>query len=185
MKTDKTKIIGIVVLSVFLLFLSSCTKRYIITTEMEKPIDIGTTCSIGQIADELPIGIEEEDKPSLEDVEKLKSFIVEELNKKDALIAHIAKHNTRYEINGSILEFKKGSGALRFFIGFGAGSARLVTHLQLIDKNSGNVIFAGNFTSTVSDGLVDGEKIFRQTAKDFTSQLFKQLKKLGVEVHKI
>ena len=91
--------------------------------------------------------------------------------------------DAQYVIEGSILQFKKGSGLVRALIGFGIGSAKVTTELKLIRRakspeEQDKVIFAGNFKQTVSDWLESGDKIFERVAKDFAKVLKKRMKKI-------
>ncbi len=177
-------IISFLVLVSLLVLVSGCSKRFIVTTPMEMPIETGRKCAIGTITDELPLDFDASSKPKEEDIEKLKMFLVAEINKKDALNAFLSLGNSKYIIDGSILDFKKGSGLVRAFIGFGIGDAKITTNLRLRDRETGEILFGGNFTSRVSDYKISGEEIFKQVAKDFSNQLHIELKTMGVEVRK-
>ena len=76
-----------------------------------------------------------------------------------------------YEVRGSILEYKRGSGFLRFMIGFGAGSAKVVTELSLVDLGDGGTVFSGNFEGTVGSWGESGEAMYKRVAKDFRKAL--------------
>lgn len=168
--------IGLLLLMVLLM--SGCVKRYVVTTHLKQPLEESSNTLIGAFSDDLPIDMKAEDKPSIEDVNKFKNYIIEEINDRGLLMADLDVQHPRYEIVGSIFEFKKGSGALRFFIGFGAGKAKLVAELKLKDVTNGEVIFAGNFKSETSSWADSGEKIFREIARDFAKELEKQQNKI-------
>ncbi len=85
----------------------------------------------------------------------------------------------RYEITGSILGYKAGSGFLRFMIGFGAGSAKMLTHLELRDTTNDQTIFGGNFEGTVKSWAESGSEMFKRVARDFSKELEKQFKSPG------
>jgi curli biogenesis system outer membrane secretion channel CsgG len=89
-----------------------------------------------------------------------------------------ADEGANLEVTGSILEYKKGSGWLRFFIGFGAGNAVVNTELRLVDASSGKLLFSGNFKQKVSGWGETGDATWKRIAKDFAKALEKQNKKL-------
>lgn len=171
--------ITIALLLVTVLLMAGCVKRYVVTTHLTQPLEESANTRIGTFSDDLPIDMKAEDKPSMEDIAKFKNYIIEEINDKGLLIADLDVTKPRYEVVGSIFEFKKGSGALRFFIGFGAGKAKLVAELKLVDMTTGKVLFAGNFKSETSSWSESGEKIFRQIAQDFAKELEKQQSKIN------
>ena len=166
-----------VILSGILLF-SGCT-HYKITQRLEQPIKKPSNCSIGEIEDKLPTDFDEDDKPALEHIEKFRDYLKTELEKKDIFqTVQLMNLELEYEVVGGILDFKKGSGFVRFLIGFGAGSAKLTIELKLKDRNTGEILFAGNFKQEVSSYLESGDMIFKRIAQDFAKELEKQIKKL-------
>lgn len=82
-----------------------------------------------------------------------------------------------YEVSGAVMDYQNGSWAGRFFIGFGVGNAKFSTNLKLINKFTGEALFAGNFTRTVS-GIESGSETYKRIAKDFARAFEKQYKKL-------
>lgn len=168
-----------VLLVLSLLFIWGCTKPYVITTDLEASIGRTETCTIGAITDELPIDTEESKKPTLETIGMLKGYLIAELSKRNLMkLGVLGESSARYEVTGSILSYKKGSGFMRFLFGFGVGAAKVVTNLKLTDQQSGTVIFAGNFTGQVSDWTESGNKMLERVAKDFAKQLDNRLKKI-------
>jgi hypothetical protein len=155
--------------------------KYKITHELESPIPIMNTCKIGSIVDELPAETPEHERPSWEDISTLENYLMEEFDKREIMKLLGSSAETDFEIQGSILEYKKGSGVLRFFIGFGAGNAKVLLNLKLVNMSDGATVFGGNFSGTVSSWEESGDKIFKQVSKDFTKQLEKRLKKLRKE----
>jgi len=156
---------------------SACAHNYKVTTNLEQPVNELSICNIGEIRDEL--WSLEEDKPTLEHIEKFRSYLKEELEKEGVFKSILIMNpEASYEVTGSLHDFKKGSGAVRFFVGFGAGKAKLDTSLKLIDKKTGETLFAGNFKQTVGSWMESGDEIFRRVAHDFAKELKKQIKKL-------
>jgi hypothetical protein len=163
------------------LILFGCA-NYKITHELEQPIDRAGVCYIGEIHDELPLDLEEEDKPSLDKIDMFRDYLRIKLQEKGIFRAiDLMSPQGEYEVTGGLLEFKKGSGVARFFIGFGVGNARLTARLSLLDRNTGQVLFAGTFKQEVSSWAEEGDLIFERAANDFAKALEKQLKKLERE----
>jgi len=174
----KTCLVLLAILSGIILF-SACA-HYKVTKNLEQPVEDIAVCNIGEIRDELPVGFEEEDKPTLEHIEKFRSYLKTELEKEGVFKSILIMNpESPYEVTGSVLDFKKGSGVVRFFVGFGAGNAKLTASLKLIDKNTGEILFAGNFKQTVGSYMESGDKMFQRVAHDFAKELKKQIKKLG------
>jgi len=165
--------------AVLLMLLVGCTKPYVITRDLEEPVYPRTTCSIGLIDDELPLDMDEDQKPSMENIYEFKEALREELLKTEVFdYVEIGTDKADYEVNGALMDYKKGSWAGRFFIGFGVGNAKFSTNLKLIDKATGNPLFAGNFTRTISGWGESGSDSYKKIAKDFAKAFKKQLKKL-------
>ncbi|MCH7946800.1 MAG: DUF4410 domain-containing protein [candidate division Zixibacteria bacterium] len=167
-----------------MLIAGGCAKNYRITHELEAPIDRIAIATIGEIVDMLPEDFDEGKKPTTEQIDAFKSHLTEQLRKKE-IFASVAydEPDAQYVVEGSILQFKKGSGLVRALIGFGIGSAKVTTELRLIRRakspeEQDEVIFAGNFKQTVSDWIESGDKIFERVAKDFAKVLKKRMKKI-------
>ncbi|MCK4415245.1 MAG: DUF4410 domain-containing protein [Candidatus Eisenbacteria sp.] len=163
---------------VFVLAALSGCAQYRITQDLTQPIEQPANCSIGEIGDGLPVDMAAEDRPSLENIGKLKNYLREKLGKKKVFASVMASDpNAGYEVVGAVLEYKKGSGCVRYIGLFGAGNAKLTVELRLIDKKSGDVLFAGNFKQKVSSWMESGAKTFERVADDFAKALEKQWKK--------
>lgn len=165
-------------LALLALLVSGCAKNYVITTNLEAPLARHSACSVGAIIDELPADTEASKKPSAEAIQKFKNRIQEQIYDQRVFDHTNGSDSAVYEVTGSILEYAKGSGALRFFIGFGAGSAKITTNLKMTNTRTGQTIFAGNFKGEVSNWGDSGDKMFEQVAKAFAKELRKQQKKL-------
>jgi curli biogenesis system outer membrane secretion channel CsgG len=137
-------------------------------------------CAIGNIDNDLPAGIEIEKMPTIEEIEKLKNCLWNEVANKNLFIHVDDNANTRrYVVRGSILEFKRGNGMLRFLFGiFANANAKLVANLELVDSISGDVVFAGNFRGEVSSWMMPGEEMYKIVAKSFAKALDKDNKKI-------
>lgn len=166
-----------VLLSLVIVLVAGCTP-YVVTTPLKEPLENDGICCIGSITDELPIDMEEEDKPTLEEIEKFKDHLYNEINRKGVLeMAGCGGSDTRYEVSGSVIEFKRGSGVARFVIGFGVGNAKMVTSLRLVDVVNDQTVFAGNFPAQVSDWMTKSDEIFKTIARNFAKAVEKQQKK--------
>jgi hypothetical protein len=152
--------------------------KYKITQPLEEVVPRMSGCRIGDITDQLLANFDEEKKPTLEHITKFKIYLKEELEKRDIFrILGSASSEAQYEVSGGILDFKQGSGIVRWLVGFGAGSAKVTVDLRLKDLKSGQVLFAGNFKQTVSSWMESGDKTFQRVASDFAKVLQKQIKK--------
>lgn len=156
-----------------------CTKTYLVTQPLETPLATPPTCSIGEFADGLPLDMPPEDKPDLEHIQKFREFIFNSLQKEGCVevFEGDAQHGT-YEVNGTILEFKRGSGFLRFLFGAFAGTGELTVFMQLVDVKTKDQVFAGNFTEKVTSYMESGDKTFERIAQKFAKELRKQQEKL-------
>lgn len=168
------------------LMITGCTKRYALTHNLEEPLPGGPTCYIGEMKDDLPADFSPEKKPSLEDIEKFKRFLCEALADKEFFSVASAANpvGMKYVLTGSIYDYKKGSGFLRFLFGAWAGAAKVTVGLQLAEQQSGQVIFAGNFTGAVTSGSESGDEMFKRLSKDFAKALRKQSEKRAKEAEK-
>lgn len=161
------------------LLVIGCTKPYSILIELEQPLKATSNCYIGEIEDGMAFDVDEEDKPSLEDMTKFRNYIAEYLVKKEIFgFANASEQDSEYEVVGSLIEYKKGSGVMRFLFGLFGGTARMTVTLGLIDKSTNLTIFSGNFTRTVTSGYESGSTMYKNIAKDFAKALKKQIKNL-------
>jgi hypothetical protein len=169
---------GFLVLCLIIL-MTGCTKRYLITDELSDPLIDEPACSIGPVTDELPIGFDEADKPAVETIDRFKDYIYEELAKREIFSAlHRGSGMGDYEVTGGILDYKKGSGFLRFMFGAWAGGAKVTVSLRLVNTRTNKTEFGGDFTGSVTHWAEKGEQMFKQVAVDFAKQLEKQIKNL-------
>jgi hypothetical protein len=172
-------IVLILISIVFIVFIG-CSKPYVITRNLDYSIEPQQSCSIGNIVDELPVDFDAEDKPTAENIMQLKIKLEEYLAKKDIYeIIRLDFPDADFEVTGAILDYKKGSGFLRFLFGAWAGAARVTVALDLTDNYTGDIIFSGNFYGTVTQWTESGDMIFNQVALNFAKALKKELKKLA------
>jgi hypothetical protein len=60
-------------------------------------------------------------------------------------------------LEGTVIEYKKGSQAKRYLVGFGAGKTKVVAHVKFIDKATGNVVFEKDVDGKVVLGFLGGK----------------------------
>jgi len=160
--------------AVVALGVSGCAKMYVITHPLAAPLAQPVTIAIGEIGDELPADLAAK-KPRPEDFQKLRLRLIEAIAGCKSVQVVEAGDQALYEVQGSFLEYARGSGAARFFIGFGVGNARVTLGLRLLERASGATLFAGNFKGEVASWAESGDAMFRQVASDFAKELAKQL----------
>jgi hypothetical protein len=157
-------------------------KSYVVTTPLSGVTERPTQVWIGDVQDNLPSDVEMDKKPTPEDIAKFQTYLREEIRARKRLQMDIAADSGAccYEVRAALLEYTKGSGALRFLIGFGAGKASMTTQLKLVDTRSGETVFAGNFIGKVTGSLESGSSMFRQVSRDFAKALDRGLSAHGV-----
>ena len=158
-----------------------CAKNYVVTTDLAEPLQVPVQFRIGSVTDQLPSTEELKNKPSAEDIEKFKRYIVEELNKADLDFQAAQEGVATYEVTGGITQYKKGSGVVRFIGLFGAGNARAVVELKLVKIVDGAVVFGGNFEGVVSSWAEGGDQMFKRIAHDFAKEIQKQHKAMATQ----
>jgi hypothetical protein len=180
MKTIFLRTARILGLCVLLALAVGCAKRFVITHELDQPLVAAPICTIADIRDEFPAEFPAGKKPSIEDIGKFKGYLAEALIKDKFFIdaGPLGSKESHYELSGAILDYKKGSGTLRFLFGAFAGAAKVTVTLELKEVKSNAVVYSGNFTGSVTDWGTSGIKMFEQISKDFTKDLKKKNKKL-------
>jgi len=176
--------LSIALVGLLIALVVGCTQPYRITQELQGPIHNEVGCSVGVIGDELPIDVETDKKPTEEQIEKFRSYLEKQLSGSDLFsgvgvtpAGGAEAHG--YEVSGGIIEYKRGSGFIRFLIAFGVGDAKLTVRLALVDRENGQTVFEANFKRVVSDWMQSGDKTFEMVAKDFVSALKKEMKRIN------
>ena len=154
---------------------TGCATQYRVTHELEEYVNLDKGVFIEPIVDGLPADIDPDSRPSPEDLQKLVNYIGAKLY--NELRAPIGTNNSSYTISGTILDYKKGSGLLRFLFGF-LGNAKVTVELKLTETATGETIFAANFKQTVTNWEESGDKMFERVASDFAKAIKKRLKNL-------
>ncbi|MDD5425152.1 MAG: DUF4410 domain-containing protein [candidate division Zixibacteria bacterium] len=173
------KYMSAVILAIAFL-VSGCGQRYAITHNLEETFPGSSTCKIGYILDELPGNFPDDKKPSMEDIDKFKGYLKDALLKAELFDMKDESGNLYdYEVNGRLIDYKKGSGFLRFMFGAWAGKAKVTVALKIVEKVNNTEIFAGNFTGEVTSEFESGLEMFKRVAKDFAAALKKEFKRLN------
>ncbi|MFO7654140.1 MAG: DUF4410 domain-containing protein [Candidatus Krumholzibacteriia bacterium] len=160
--------------AVLSLALTGCTPSYVITQGLDESFSSPSTFRMGTFEDNLPSDTALDDRPTAEDIALFRTYLQTEVAKDYDLGLQMEEgDDCVYELRGSILDYKRGSGFLRFFVGFGAGSAKVVTELTLVDLRDGHTVFAGNFEGQVQRWSESGDQMFKRVAKDFRKALKK------------
>lgn len=149
-----------------------CGKPYSIDQPLEERLTKPSTVKVGSFVDQLPIGTPEDKKPTIDDITRFREVIENRLE--ETKLFHVADTNQTYEVRGAILEYKRGSGFLRFLFGAMAGSAKIYTHLELVDTRTNRAVFGGTFSGAVVSWQESGAAMYDRVAKDFAKQLKKQ-----------
>jgi hypothetical protein len=63
------------------------------------------------------------------------------------------------KLSGAIKEFKKGSRAKRYLIGFGAGKTKIAAHVRFTDRETGEVLFEDDVDGKVVIGAFGGDSM--------------------------
>jgi hypothetical protein len=161
------------------LAVSGCAKNYVITTDLSDPLADQACVQITEVRDLLPEDTDPDNRPTAEDVAKFKTYLAEEFAAREELAMAVSDAGCPYEVQSSLLSYKKGSGFMRFLIGFGAGNSKVVTELKMVDTRDGSTVFAGNFTGEVASWTDTGDKMFKTVSRTFTKQLEKRVQKLA------
>jgi len=79
-------------------------------------------------------------------------------------------------LEGEVIEFKAGSQAMRYFVGFGAGMTKVVAHVKFIDPTTNTVVYEDNVDGKVAIGLLGGSSpgATRGLAKEVASKAAKR-----------
>ena len=61
------------------------------------------------------------------------------------------------QVTGTIIEYKAGSQAKRYFIGFGAGKTKIIVHAKFVDKATGQVVLERDVQGRIEWGVFGGD----------------------------
>lgn len=161
------------------LILAQGCATYRVTQELERSVYRGS-CKVAPIADALPAEMDEEDRPKNSEIGQLLTTLESEL-RKTGIFSSVEPFNdsSLYVVKATILTFKRGSGAVRALIGFGLGDAKITVDIKLIERHTESVLFAGNFSQTISDWTEEGHKMYGKIARDFANALKTRVEDFG------
>lgn len=152
-----------------------CTSQYAITHPIRIDANAPLILCVAPIELALPLDTLESQKPRPEEVLQLEHFIQADLVRTGFTVRdRDSGRPVPFRVEGSILEFRRGAGVVRFFVGFGLGNAKTVARLKLVEASTGRVVFAGNFTGIVS-GWSYGEDALRRVASMFARELMREM----------
>jgi len=147
-----------------------CVSQFAITQPLEANFPRPLVVSIGDIGVAVPLDTQAGKKPGQEELQMFERFLYQELAKAGIPMAQPgAKNPATLQVQGSLIEFKRGNGFARFFVG-PVAAASVTANLRLVEPDSGRVVFAGNFVGVVA-GWSFGEEAFRRAATGFAAAL--------------
>ena len=141
------------------------------TIRLARPINATATWSIGAITDGLPAVIPSENRPTQAHLtavgEKLRSRIEQaRVFEKPADSA-----NGELEVRANVIEYIKGSPMTHYLVTPLAGDAVVVAELQVRDRATGEVLYAGNFRGVGPDWIDSGATFIDNLAYTFAQAL--------------
>lgn len=108
-----------------------------------------------------------------QDADHLAGIIQDRLRNRLKQSGLFDKAGRKLGIRGRLVTVDSGSRAARYFIGFGAGTGRVVAEVSLLDE-SGSMIAKGSAFGTVSGGLFGGS--FDAAGKQVADSVFNFIK---------
>jgi len=83
------------------------------------------------------------------------------------------------QLGGTVIHYDKGNRAMRYIVGFGAGKTKVVAHIKITDKSTGELIFEDDVDGKVIMGGMGGdslgatEGLAKEVAKKIKKEFFK------------
>lgn len=83
------------------------------------------------------------------------------------------------KLDGTVIHYDKGNRAMRYIVGFGAGKTKVVAHIKITDKSTGELIFEDDVDGKVIMGGMGGdslgatEGLAKEVAKKIKKEFFK------------
>lgn len=129
--------------------------------------------------DELPIAQDDKNRPNLEQVQKFREFVIKALKNRNVFTTIDSLGDGDFEVRSSLVEFEKGDAMSRFLFGgiFGK-SGVMIVHMELLDRKTSSIIFAGNFRAKATSWMETSGSSFQYVAIDFANALNKDLRGL-------
>lgn len=82
-------------------------------------------------------------------------------------------------LRSTVVSHDKGNRAARYLIGMGAGAAKMIMRIELIDKQTGKKIAETDIRNEMKGGLFGGSADARKMGRDMGKGVSKFLKKRG------
>jgi hypothetical protein len=117
-----------------------------------------------------------------EEVLSIQEALVERLQKKKVMPEVTFKTDATDRVmlvNSTITRFDTGSQAARYFVGFGAGVAKMVMHVALVDKGTGTTIAETDVQNKIRGGFFGGSANARNMGKEIAKGVEKFIRKKG------
>lgn len=154
---------------------AGCSRQLVITQPFNVASEAPLILNVAPIGLALPLDTRESAKPRPEELLRLQQLIHAELMRASLTTAPDDRgRSVTYEVQGSIVAFKRGNGLVRFFGAFGLGTARTIAHLRIVELSTGQVVFAGNFVGVVA-GWSFGERALHQIARMFVGSFVREM----------
>jgi len=162
------------------LLVAGCATPYTIVHDLDTPVGKTASFAVTSIADNLRVDIDPADRPTQEQMDRLRSEIAAAIEDLDEIqwSATESAMAADYEIRGRLVDFAPGNGLLRFLVGFGAGSARITIVLELYSAWDDRVIFTGRYEDYVVSWAEGGDAMYARIAKAFAQHIEDQQEKL-------
>ncbi len=166
-------------IAALLLVCTSCSTRFTISQHLDTSITQSEKVIVTLMKDELPNAQEDKNRPNLEQVQKFREFVIKALKNRNVFSTIDSLGDGDFEVRSSLVEFEKGDAMSRFLFGgiFGK-SGVMIVHMQLVNRQSGTVVFAGNFRAKATSWMETSGSSFQYVAIDFANALNKDLKGL-------
>lgn len=89
------------------------------------------------------------------------------------VVRNIQQNDSVLVLDGVVISFEKGSRALRYFVGFGAGKAYCTIQSTFTNKETGEVVLKANFDGELSMSVFGGspERAVKSVVKAYIKYL--------------
>lgn len=141
------------------LLMTGCgAKSHYVLKEPSRPLSTFQTVEVKPfvVTDTVLAALDEKKR---QDLETLTAMIAPKVMEKLAAlkVTDSTESAERLILEGTVTSYNPGNQAMRYLVGFGAGSSKMVTEVQFKDAN-GNSIGTAEFVGGVSAGMFGGDK---------------------------
>jgi hypothetical protein len=141
------------------------------TTPLERPLNRSARWNVGEISLALPSDARVDEAPDEFQLAAFADRLREQIKKAEVFNLPPDTGTGEVEVTGTIIDYGKGSGPLRFLFGVGSGTAYVTVEMQVRDRETGVVLFSGNFIGEVTHWAEKGDKSFDHVAQEFAQTL--------------